>query len=143
MRGPRAALPADSNRISNRHADRNTNAVERRRRSLIRRCPGSARGSNLKSAKKTETSASSKTIDNRFFQRATVFIGAPDAKNYTIEADVHERRQQAQDVRGGHHQPALPIVLKGNEQKLEINSNLERLRELSQDFKWQPKSGII
>ena len=29
-----------------------------------------------------------KTIDNKFFQRATVFLGAPDAKNYTIEADV-------------------------------------------------------
>jgi hypothetical protein len=29
------------------------------------------------------------------------------------------------------------IVLKGNEQKLEINSNLERLR-VAQDFKWQP-----
>src|SRR6266581_523249 len=24
-----------------------------------------------------------KTIENKFFQRATVFIGAPDAKNYT------------------------------------------------------------
>src|SRR6185369_14780963 len=30
------------------------------------------------------------------------------------------------------------IVLKGNEQKLEINSNLERLR-VSADFKWAPK----
>jgi len=30
------------------------------------------------------------------------------------------------------------IVLKGNEQKLEVNSNLERLR-VAQDFKWQPK----
>ena len=28
------------------------------------------------------------------------------------------------------------IVLKGNEQKLEINSNLERLR-VAEDFKWQ------
>ena len=29
-----------------------------------------------------------KTLDNIFFQRATVFIGHPDAKNYTFEADV-------------------------------------------------------
>jgi hypothetical protein len=29
------------------------------------------------------------------------------------------------------------IVLKGNEQKMEVNSNLERLR-VAEDFKWQP-----
>ena len=29
------------------------------------------------------------------------------------------------------------IVLKGNDQKIEVNSNLERLR-VSQDFKWVP-----
>src|SRR5205814_334319 len=29
------------------------------------------------------------------------------------------------------------IVLKGNEQKIEVNSNLERLR-VQQDFKWLP-----
>jgi hypothetical protein len=31
------------------------------------------------------------------------------------------------------------ILLKGNEQKLEVNSNLERLR-VAQDFKWLPKT---
>src|SRR5262249_11300022 len=34
------------------------------------------------------TKALTKTIDNKFFQRATVFIGTPDMKQYTIEADV-------------------------------------------------------
>src|SRR5262249_24510712 len=29
-----------------------------------------------------------KTIDNKFFQRATVFMGEPSMHNYTIEADV-------------------------------------------------------
>ncbi|MCX6903672.1 MAG: PQQ-binding-like beta-propeller repeat protein, partial [Verrucomicrobia bacterium] len=29
-----------------------------------------------------------KTIDNKFFQRATVFIGTPDMARYTIQADV-------------------------------------------------------
>src|SRR5215212_5744094 len=29
-----------------------------------------------------------KTLDNIFFQRATVFLGQPDTKDYTFEADV-------------------------------------------------------
>jgi outer membrane protein assembly factor BamB len=79
-----------------------------------------------------------KTTENMFFQRATVFIGSPDAKNYTIEAEVMSdgNRRKMSDV-GLINQRYL-IVLKGNEQKLEINSNLERLR-VAEDFKWQPK----
>ncbi|HEY6167940.1 MAG TPA: PQQ-binding-like beta-propeller repeat protein, partial [Verrucomicrobiae bacterium] len=37
---------------------------------------------------KDGTKALTKTIDNKFFQRATVFIGEADSSNYTIEADV-------------------------------------------------------
>lgn len=69
-----------------------------------------------------------KTIDNKFFQRGTVFIGDPNMKNYTIEADVMSEgnRRKMSDV--GVICNRYLILLKGNEQKLEINSNLERLR---------------
>ncbi len=78
-----------------------------------------------------------KTIDNRFFQRATVFIGTPDLHEYTIQADVMSdgNRRKMSDV-GIINQRYL-IVLKGNEQKLEVNSNLERLR-VSEPFPWLP-----
>ena len=78
-----------------------------------------------------------KTIENRFFQRATVFIGAPDAKNYTIVADVMSEGNRRKMSEVGVINQRYEIVLKGNDQSLEINSNLERLR-VSQEFKWQP-----
>jgi len=78
-----------------------------------------------------------KTIENKFFQRATVFMGAPDAKNYTIQADVMSEGNRRKMSEVGIINQRYAIVLKGNEQKLEINSNLERLR-VSGDFKWQP-----
>jgi len=78
-----------------------------------------------------------KTIDNRFFQRATVFMGDPDLKNYTIEADVMSEgnKRKMSDV-GVINQRYL-IVLKGNEQNLEINSNQELYR-FQTPFKWSP-----
>jgi len=78
-----------------------------------------------------------KTIDNRFFQRAFVFIGAPDAKNYTIEADVMSDGNRRKMSEVGVINQRYAIVLKGNEQKLEINSNQERVN-VSADFKWLP-----
>jgi outer membrane protein assembly factor BamB len=78
-----------------------------------------------------------KTIDNKFFQRATVFVGAPDAKNYTIEADVMSDGNRRKMSEVGVINQRYAIVLKGNEQKLEVSSNFERLRE-AVDFKWQP-----
>src|SRR5258706_378282 len=78
-----------------------------------------------------------KTTDNRFFQRATVFIGAPDAKNYTIEADVMSDGNKRKMSEVGSINQRYIVVLKGNEQKLEINSNQERLR-VAEDFKWLP-----
>jgi len=76
-----------------------------------------------------------KTIENRFFQRATVFMGAPDAKNYTIDADVMSDGNRRKMSEVGVINQRYEIVLKGNEQKIEVNSNLERLR-VSEDFKW-------
>jgi len=78
-----------------------------------------------------------KTTENRFFQRATVFLGAPDAKNYTIQADVMSDGNRRKMSEIGVINQRYAIILKGNEQKLEVNSNLERLRAAT-DFKWQP-----
>ena len=69
-----------------------------------------------------------KTIDNKRLQRATVFIGEQSMSNYTIQADVQTdgRRRKMSDV--GIINQRYYIVLKGNEQKIEINSNLDRIR---------------
>lgn len=79
-----------------------------------------------------------KTIDNKFFQRATVFLGSSTAKNYTIEADVMSDGNRRKMSEVGLVNQRYLIVLKGNEKKLEVSSNFERLRE-SVDFQWQPK----
>lgn len=79
-----------------------------------------------------------KTTSNRFFQRATVFIGTPEMKDYTMQADVMSDGNRRKMSEIGIIDQHYLIVLKGNEQKLEINSNQDRLR-VSQDFKWTPK----
>jgi len=86
---------------------------------------------------KDGTKCLTKTIDNKFFQRATVFLGAPDAKNYTIEADVMSDGNKRKMSEVGVINQRYAIVLKGNDQKLEVSSNFERLRE-AVDFKWLP-----
>jgi outer membrane protein assembly factor BamB len=78
-----------------------------------------------------------KTVENRFFQRATVFIGAPDAKNYTMEADVMSEGNRRKMSEVGIIVQRYAVVLKGNEQSMEINSNLERLR-VNKEFEWKP-----
>lgn len=83
------------------------------------------------------TKCLTKTIDNKFFQRATVFLGAPDAKNYTMEADVMSDGNSRKMSEVGVINQRYAIVLKGNDQKLEVSSNFERLRE-AVEFKWKP-----
>jgi outer membrane protein assembly factor BamB len=78
-----------------------------------------------------------KTIDNKFLQRGTVFLGTPDMHQYTIQADVMSDGNRRKMSEVGLINQRYLVVLKGNEQKLEVNSNLERLR-VSQDFKWSP-----
>jgi outer membrane protein assembly factor BamB len=84
----------------------------------------------------------SKTIENRFFQRATIFIGPPDLSNYTIEADVMSEGSRRKMSEIGLINQRYAVVLKGNEQKLEISSNFERLRvpegSAPPNFKWSP-----
>ncbi len=85
-----------------------------------------------------------KTIDNKFFQRGTVFMGTSDMKNYTIQADVMSEGNKRKMSEVGIINQRYIIVLKGNDQKLEINSNLERLRvpatEDASNFKWSPNT---
>ena len=84
-----------------------------------------------------------KTIDNKFFQRATVFFGDPNTSDYTIEADVMSDGNRRKMSEVGLINQHYLIVLKGNDQKLEINSNLETLRVPAAsdppNFKWAPK----
>jgi outer membrane protein assembly factor BamB len=85
-----------------------------------------------------------KTIDDKFFQRGTVFIGDQEMKNYTIEADVKSDGNRRKMSEVGLINQRYLIVLKGNEQKLEISSNLERLRVPAQEeapnFRWSPNT---
>ncbi len=68
-----------------------------------------------------------KTIDNPFFQRATVFMGTPDLKNYTIEADVMSEGNKRKMSIVGLINQRYRVVLKGNDQVLETTSNEELL----------------
>lgn len=79
-----------------------------------------------------------KTTENRFFQRATVFIGTPDMAHYVIQADVMSDGNRRKMSEVGVINQRYLIELKGNEQKLEVNSNQERLR-VGTDFTWAPK----
>jgi outer membrane protein assembly factor BamB len=78
-----------------------------------------------------------KTTDNRFFQRATVFMGTPDMAHYVVTADVMSDGNRRKMSEVGIINQRYLIVLKGNEQKLEVNSNQERLR-VGKDFQWTP-----
>ena len=78
-----------------------------------------------------------KTIDNRFFQRATVFMGDSQLKNYTIEADVMSEGNKRKMSDAGVINQRYKIVLKGNEKKLEISSNDELFR-FGKEFNWSP-----
>jgi outer membrane protein assembly factor BamB len=78
-----------------------------------------------------------KTIDNPFFQRAMVFMGTPDLKNYTIEADVMSDGNKRKMSTVGVINQRYRIVLKGNEQVMEITSN-EELLHVAVPFHWLP-----
>ena len=64
-----------------------------------------------------------KTIENKLFQRGQVFFGFPDMKNYTIEADVLSEGNKRKMSEVGLLNQRYAIVLKGNSQQLEVNSN--------------------
>lgn len=88
-----------------------------------------------------------KTIDNKFFQRGTVFIGDAKMSNYTIQADVMSEGNRRKMSEVGLVCQRYLVVLKGNDQKLEISSNLERLRVPGvtdkSNFKWSPNTWYV
>jgi outer membrane protein assembly factor BamB len=86
---------------------------------------------------KDGTKALCKTIDDRRFQRATIFFNRPVLKNYTIEADVLSEGSKRKMSEIGVVNQRYIIVLKGNAQQLEVNSNQERLH-VAVPFKWSP-----
>lgn len=79
-----------------------------------------------------------KTLDNIFFQRATIFLGHPDEKNYSFEADVMSDGNRRTMSSVGVINQRYYVVLNGNSQELEINSNQERLK-VTTPFAWSPK----
>jgi outer membrane protein assembly factor BamB len=78
-----------------------------------------------------------KTIDNKLFQRGQVFFGFPGMSNYTVEADVLSEGTRRKMSEVGVINQRYIVLLKGNAQQLEINSNQERLK-VSVPFKWTP-----
>ncbi|MFM7319908.1 MAG: PQQ-binding-like beta-propeller repeat protein, partial [Armatimonadota bacterium] len=79
-----------------------------------------------------------KTLDNIFFQRATVFLGHPDESNYTFTADVMTDGNRRTLSTVGVINQRYIIILNGNAQEIEINSNQERIKATA-PFKIQPK----
>ncbi len=80
-----------------------------------------------------------KTIDNKFFQRGTSFIGDAESSNYTIQADVRSEGSRRKMSEVGVVNQRYIVVLKGNSQELEVNSNQERLK-VAVPFRWQPNA---
>lgn len=80
-----------------------------------------------------------KTLDRWLFQRSMVFIGHADDRDYTVAADVMTdgNRRGMSDV--GLVNQRYIIVLRGNGQKIEVNSNIERLAQKA-PFSWESKT---
>jgi outer membrane protein assembly factor BamB len=79
-----------------------------------------------------------KTLDNIFFQRATVFVGTAEQKNYTLEADVMADGNRRTQSSVGLVNQRYFAILNGNSQELEIVSNQERIK-VAVPFKWAAK----
>lgn len=85
------------------------------------------------------TKVLAKTLDNIFFQRATVFFGRPESSNYTVEADVmSDGNRRTMSTVGLINQRYL-ISMVGNAQTLQVTSNEERIKE-GVPFKWETKT---
>ncbi len=79
-----------------------------------------------------------KTLDNIFFQRATVLFGSADDSNYTMEADVMvDGNRRTRSTVGLINQHYL-ISLLGNADQVEVSSNQERVKA-NVPFKVVPK----
>ena len=85
------------------------------------------------------TKALVKTIDNKLFQRGQIFFGHPGMKDYTIEADVLSEGNRRKMSEVGLINQRYAVLLKGNSQEIEINSNQERIK-VARPFKWSPNT---
>jgi len=83
------------------------------------------------------TKVLAKTIDNKFFQRGTSFIGDAGMSNYTVQADIRSEGARRKMSEVGVVNQRYIVVLKGNSQEIEVNSNQERLK-VAVPFRWQP-----
>jgi hypothetical protein len=87
------------------------------------------------------TKTLTKTIDNKLFQRGVIFLGTPEMSGYTVQADVYTEGNRRKMSEAGVINQRYLIALKGNDQKLEISSNQERLRVPQPtdppNFRWQ------
>lgn len=70
-----------------------------------------------------------KTFDRLLFQRATVFVGASHLSNYTMQADVMTEGSARSKSDIGLVNQRYLICLRGNAGKIEVSSNLERLKQ--------------
>lgn len=70
-----------------------------------------------------------KSFDRLLFQRATVFIAPPHLRNYTLQADVMTDGSARSKSDIGLVNQRYLICLRGNAGKLEVSSNLERLKQ--------------
>lgn len=69
-----------------------------------------------------------KTLSPVFFQRAMTFIGSPEMKNYTVQADVMTDGNRRMKSEVGVINQRYLITLKGNSNEIEVSSNQERLK---------------
>ncbi len=70
-----------------------------------------------------------KTLDSVLFQRGLTFIGDPNAKNYTVQADVMtDGNRRIKSVVGLINQRYI-IALVGNSNVLEVSSNHEHFQQ--------------
>lgn len=78
-----------------------------------------------------------KTLDRMLFQRSTVFFGHPEATDYVISADVRtDGNRRSRSTIGLINQRYL-VALKGNQRRLEVSSNQDRLK-VGVPFDFQP-----
>ncbi len=80
-----------------------------------------------------------KTIENKLFQRGQVFFGFPEMSNYTVEADVLSEGNRRKMSEVGLINQRYVVILKGNSQEIEVNSNQERIK-VAKPFKWNPNA---
>jgi outer membrane protein assembly factor BamB len=79
-----------------------------------------------------------KTLDRVLFQRATTFLGHPDAKSYALQADIMTDGNRRIMSSAGLINQRYVIALIGNSQLLEVSSNHDRIK-VSVPFSWKPK----